>query len=179
MIYVYLADGFEEMEALAPADLLRRAGKEVKLVGVNEKKVRGSHNIYVESDILASEAAIEDAELIILPGGGPGYDNLDKNNDVDKAVKYCYNNGIRIAAICAAPMVLGKRGVLSGKKATCFPGFEEYLTDAEYTGEGVVTDGLVTTGKSAGWSVEFGLELVKLLVSKEASNKLRNSLYPQ
>ncbi len=179
MIYVYLADGFEEMEALAPADLLRRAGKEVMLVGVNEKKVRGSHNIYVEADIMAGEVSLESAELIILPGGGPGYENLDKNADVDKAVKYCYNNSIRIAAICAAPMVLGKRGVLAGRKATCFPGFEQYLTDAVHTGEGVVTDGLVTTAKSAGWSVDFGLELVKLLVSEEGAEKLRTSLYPQ
>lgn len=179
MIYIYLADGFEEMEALAPADLLRRAGKDVMLVGVNEKKVRGTHNIYVDADIQAENVSLEDAELIILPGGGPGYENLDKNADVDKAVKYCYNNNVRIAAICAAPMVLGKRGVLAGKKATCYPGFEQYLVDAVFTGDGVVTDGLVTTAKSAGWSVDFGLELVKLLVSEEASEKLRASLYPQ
>ncbi len=179
MIYIYLADGFEEMEALTPADLLRRAGKEVVLVGVSGKKVRGTHNIYVEADILSGEMALDNAELIILPGGGPGYDNLDKNEDVDKAVKYCYNNNIRIAAICAAPMVLGKRGVLAGKRATCFPGFEQYLTEAVCTGEGVVTDGLVTTAKSAGWSVDFGLELVRLLVSEDASRKLRDSLFPQ
>lgn len=179
MVLIYLADGFEEMEALAPADLLRRAGKEVKLVGVNGKTVRGTHGIYVEADVLACDAKPEDAELVILPGGGPGYENLDNSAEVDKAVKYCYNNGIRLAAICAAPMVLGKRGVLSGKKATCYPGFEEYLTGAQNTGEGVVTDGLVTTAKSAGWSVDFGLELVKLLVSQDAADKLRSSLYPQ
>lgn len=179
MVLIYLADGFEEVEALAPADLLRRAGKNVKLVGVNDKTVRGAHDIYVNTDVLACDADFDDLELVILPGGGPGYDNLDKSADVDKAVKYCYNNNIRIAAICAAPMVLGKRGVLNGKKATCFPGFEKHLIGAEYTGEGFVTDGLVTTAKSAGWSIEFGLELVKLLVSEETADKLRSSLYPQ
>ncbi len=179
MIFVYLADGFEEMEALAPTDLLRRAGKEVKLVGVTDKLVRGAHNIYVDTDIMACDVPLDSAELIILPGGGPGYDNLDKNTDVDKAVRYCYNNGIRIAAICAAPMILGKRGLLSGKKATCYPGFEEYLADAEYSGNVVVTDGLITTAQSAGWSIDFGLELVKLLVSEEASEKLGSAIYPQ
>ncbi len=179
MIYIYLADGFEEMEALAPADLLRRAGREVKLVGVGGNKIRGTHNIFVDTDINAEDTDLTDAELVILPGGGPGYDNLDNSPEVDKAVKYCYNNNIRIAAICAAPMVLGKRGILKGKKATCYPGFEEYLEGADFTGEGVVTDGLVTTGKAAGWSVDFGLELVKLLVSDAAADKLRASLYPQ
>ncbi len=179
MIYIYLADGFEEMEALAPADLLRRAGREVKLVGVGGSRIRGAHNIFVETDICESDVDLSQAELVILPGGGPGYDNLDKSADVDKAVKFCYNNNIRMAAICAAPMVLGKRGVLKGRKATCYPGFEEYLEGAEFTEEGVVTDGIVTTAKSAGWSVDFGLELVRLLVSVEVSEKLRESLYPQ
>lgn len=179
MVLIYLADGFEEMEALAPADLLRRAGKEVKLVGVSGKTVRGTHNIYVNADILAEEADLAKAELVILPGGGPGYENLDNSEEVDKAVKYCYNNGVRLAAICAAPMVLGKRGVLKGKKATCYPGFEQYLEGAEYVSDGVVTDGLVTTAKSAGWSVDFGLELTRLLISQEAAEKLRKSLCPQ
>ncbi len=179
MVLIYLANGFEEMEALAPADLLRRAGREVKLAGVGGMNIRGAHGICVSADISAEEAEIEKAELVVLPGGGPGYENLDNSTEVDKAVKYCYNNGIRLAAICAAPMVLGKRGILSGKKATCFPGFEKYLDGATCVDEGVVTDGLVTTAKSAGWSVDFGLELVKLLVSDEAADKLRTSLYPR
>lgn len=179
MILIYLANGFEEMEALAPADLLRRAGKDVKLVGVGGMSIKGAHGICVAADIAADAVELDGAELVILPGGGPGYENLDNSTEVDKAVKCCYNMGIRLAAICAAPMVLGKRGILSGKKATCFPGFEKYLDGAVYTNEGVVTDGLVTTAKSAGWSVDFGLELVKFLVSEEAAAKLRTSLYPQ
>lgn len=179
MILIYFADGFEEMEALAPIDILRRAGKEVVLVGVGGKSIRGAHNVYINTDITSSEADYKNAELVILPGGGPGYDNLDKSEDVDKAVNYCYNNNIRLAAICAAPMILGKRNVLKGRKATCFPGFEEYLSGAVFTGDGVVTDGLVTTAKSAGWAVDFGLELVKNLISEEAAEKVRNAMFPQ
>ena len=175
MIYVFLADGFEEIEALAPVDLLRRAGFEVRTVGVTGKTVCGSHKINVEADILPPEN-YDDAELVILPGGKVGTMNLKASAEVQKAIKYCTENGIRLAAICAAPSVFGEAGVLSGKRATCFPGFEDKLLGAIVCEEGVVTDGLVTTAKSAGHSVEFGLELVRLLSDVSKSEQLRRSI---
>ena len=175
MIYVFLADGFEEIEALAPVDILRRAGFEVRTVGVTGKTVCGSHKINVEADILPPDN-YNDAELVVLPGGKVGMMNLRASSEVQKAIKYCSENGIRLAAICASPSVLGEAGLLSGKRATCFPGFEDKLFGAIVCGEGVVTDGLVTTAKSAGHSVEFGLELVRLLSDIGKAEQLRQSI---
>lgn len=176
MVIIYLADGFEEMEALAPADILRRAGVEVVLAGVTGMTVTGAHGIKILADIDAKDADYENAEMVFLPGGGTGSKNLDSSEIVDKAINYCYNNGIRLAAICAAPFILGKRGFLKGKKAVCFPGFEEQLTGAELQSEPVVTDGLITTGKSAGWAKDFGLELVAVLKGEKAKEALQASM---
>lgn len=173
MIYVFLADGFEEIEALAPVDFLRRAGVEVKTVGVSGGICKGAHGINVEADILIGEEILdENVEGIILPGGMPGADNLDKSSAVHKAVDYCAEKGRIISAICAAPFILGKKGLLKGKKATCFPGFEEYLEGAEVVEKGVVTDGNIVTARGAGVAWEFGAAILTALGQAEKSKEL-------
>lgn len=173
MIYVFLADGFEEIEALAPVDFLRRAGVEVKLVGVTGKTCIGSHGIKVETDVLIDEISLDDSILgVVLPGGMPGADNLDKNSVVHKAVDFCVENNLIVAAICAAPFVLGKKGMLKGKNATCFPGFEEYLEGADILSDGVVTDGNVITAKGAGVAWEFGAAINAKINGEEKSDAI-------
>lgn len=174
MIYVFLADGFEEIEALAPVDLLRRAGCDVTTVGVTGSVVTGSHGVSVRAD--ADEALLSDAEMIILPGGQPGADNLRASKAVTDAVMYCYENGWHIAAICAAPYILGELGMLNGVRAVCFPGYEDRLSGAVLSPNPVVTDGRITTARSAGHAVDFGLELVRVLKGDEASEKLRSTI---
>ena len=170
MIYVFLADGFEEIEALAPVDFLRRAGVQVQIVGVTGKACVGAHGIKVETDITVDEITL-DAELqgVILPGGMPGADNLDKSEYVHKALDYCIENNLIVSAICAAPFILGKKGILEGKNATCFPGFEEYLERANVLPDGVVTDGNVITAKGAGVAWEFGAAINAKITGEEKS----------
>lgn len=173
MIYVFLADGFEEIEALAPVDFLRRAGVDVSVVGVTGKICTGAHNIKVETDILIDEIKLDDALLgVVLPGGMPGAYNLDKNPVVHKAVDYCVENNLIVAAICAAPFILGKKGVLKGKNATCFPGFEEYLEGANVLADGVVTNGNIITAKGAGVAWEFGAAINSRATDKTKSDDI-------
>lgn len=161
MFYVFLADGFEETEALAPVDILRRAGIHVCTVGVGGDVIRGSHNIYVTADIHIDRFEInEGVEGVILPGGMPGTKNLLAEERVLDAVRYCNDNGLFVCAICAAPMILGKLGILDGKKATCFPGFEGDLEGAKITGKHVTVDGKTVTAKGAGCALEFGFAIV-------------------
>ncbi len=177
MVYVFIAEGFEEVEALAPVDILRRAEVEVKTVGIGSNIIRGSHGIPVITDLDSKEIILDDnLEMIVLPGGMPGTINLEANDDVQKAIDFCMDNNIYISAICAAPSILGHKGVLDGKKATCFPGFENELGKACYSNALVVNDGRITTAKGAGAAVKFGLKLVELLVSKEKSEALEASL---
>lgn len=173
MIYVFLANGFEEIEALAPVDFLKRAGVEVLTVGVSGKYCRGAHGITVEADILMEDIVLDDnLQGVVLPGGMPGADNLDKCETVQKAVDYCVENKRIVSAICAAPFILGKKGLLKGTKATCFPGFEEYLEGAEILGNGVVTDGNIITAKGAGVAWEFGAAIAEKLAGKEKSDEI-------
>ena len=161
MFYVFLADGFEETEAIAPIDILRRAKLSVTTVGVGGTLIRGSHGVCVKADISIDEfEADPELEGVILPGGMPGTRNLDASADVREAVAYAAAYNKFVCAICAAPSVLGHLGVLKGKRATCFPGFETELEGAEYTGEGVTADGRFITAKGAGRAVEFGLAIV-------------------
>jgi len=163
MVIVLLANGFEELEALSPVDILRREGIEVLTVGIGGKTVCGTHGIRVEADILPEEVCTEKIEAVIFPGGMPGSLNLDASAWSDKFIAAAEKNGGRIAAICAAPLVLGRRGLLRGRRATCFPGFESELIGAVATGEAVVTDGLITTARDFRAAVEFGDELARLL----------------
>ena len=176
MIYMFLANGFEEVEALAPLDLLRRAGLQVTTVGVGGDTVIGAHGIAVQADM--PEVMFRDSkpEMVILPGGMPGASNLDASRTVDSALRAAAACGGYLAAICAAPMVLGKRGYLDGKRAICFPGFEEHLRGAELASERVVTDGRVITAAGMGVALEFGLALVAALRGSEAANALRSAI---
>ncbi len=168
MIYVYLANGFEEIEALAPVDFLRRAGVEAVLVGVGSDIICGAHGIKVFADITADKAELSDnLHGIILPGGMPGAENLNNSSDVQKAIDYCAENGKIISAICAAPFILGRKGLLEGKNATCFPGFEDELKGANITDSGVVIDGMVVTAKGAGVAWEFGAAICSMITGEE------------
>lgn len=175
MIYVFLANGFEEIEALTPVDCLRRCEKEVITVGVGGTVVRGAHDIPVIADIEENEIHLSpELEMIVLPGGMPGALNLEKSAKVQEAINYCVKHSIWIAAICAAPSILGHKGLLKGRKAVCFEGFESQLEGAEvlrvpaYLSE----DGKIITGRGAGAAMEFSLKLVEALISKERSSLL-------
>ena len=171
MIYMFLANGFEEIEALLPLDLMRRVGLEVTTVGIGGKDITGSHGITVKADITDSDLADNAPECVILPGGMPGTKNLDASPVVHKALDDALENNSLICAICAAPMILGKRGILRGKKATCFPGFEDYLEGATVGGR-AVRDGQVITGIGMGAALEFGIEIVAALKGRGEAEKL-------
>lgn len=176
MVYLFLADGFEIVEAMAPLDMLRRAGAHVQTVGLFGKKVRCSKNVEVTADIGMDEVNMDDCEMIILPGGLPGAEHLRDSEEIGEIIDTAERNGCFIAAICAAPMVIGRRGVLRGKRATCFPGYEDELLGAECTGEGVVRDGRVITAKGAGRSIEFGLALVDALYGKAIADVIKSKI---
>lgn len=176
MVYLFLADGFEIIEAMAPLDMLRRAGAEVQTVGLFGKTVKCSKNVELKADITIDEVNMENCEMIILPGGLPGAEHLRDSEEIAEIVDYAESNSLFIAAICAAPMVIGQRGVLRGKRATCFPGYEDELLGATCTGEGVVRDGKVITAKGAGRSIEFGLALVEALFGKNKAEEIKGKI---
>lgn len=176
MILILLADGFEEIEALTPLDVLRRAGLEVKTVGISGKFATGSHGIRVECDITADEAMGIVPELVIFPGGMPGAVNLDAAPLTDTLIEKTLASGGRLAAICAAPLVLGRRGLLRGKRAVCYPGFESELIGANASSLPVVTDGNITTARGMGAALDFALELTSLLTSRDISEKIATSI---
>ncbi len=176
MIYCLLADGFEEIEALTPVDMLRRAGLPVKTVGVTGKTVTGSHGIVVTADILPAEMT-DSMELLILPGGMPGAKNLDEWSEMDALLERATREGARVAAICAAPMILGHRGYLENRYAVCFPGFEKELRGAKSCEGRVVTDGAYTTAIGMGASLEFAAELVSCLCGIDAAAELYTNVH--
>ncbi len=172
MVYVMLADGFEETEAIEPIDILKRGGVEVITVGVSGKVVTGAHGIPVMADIDITEVDAESMELLMLPGGA-GHELLDASNRVHALISYAIANGIYISAICAAPSILGKKMIFEGKKATCFPGYEKYLYGAEVTGEKVVVDGKFITAKGAGAAADFGFAMLAILKDKKTAGKVK------
>lgn len=177
MIYVFLANGFEEVEAITPIDMLRRCELEVITVGIGGDSVIGSHNIPVLTNITDSQIVLDDSvDMIILPGGMPGTLNLEKNANVQKAIDFCMEKNKYIAAICAAPSILGHKGLLDGKEATCYTGFEEQLGNAIITGRPVCSDGNIITSRGAGTAMEFSFELVKKLISNERCEILKKSV---
>ncbi len=176
MVYLFLANGFEEIEALCPLDLLRRAGVEVTTVGIGGEMISGSHGITVTADIPEGMFADSDPDMVILPGGMPGSKNLDESRVVDTALKVAARKGALIAAICAAPMVLGHRGLLANKEATCYPGFEKELTGAKISKKRVVHDGNIITAAGMGVALEFGLELVAAMKGREVAEQLRRAV---
>lgn len=163
MIAVLLADGFEEIEALTPVDIFRREGLNVKTVGINGKIAVGAHKIPVVCDIISHEVPLDEVSMVVFPGGMPGSLNLDSAPFTDEIIRAVIKNGGHIAAICAAPLVLGRRGLLKGKRATSYPGFEGELVGATVTGEDVVTDGNITTARGMEVALEFARELVRII----------------
>lgn len=177
MVYVFLANGFEEVEAVAPIDLLRRCELSVVTVGVGGTIIKGSHGIPVFADIEENEIQLSpDIEMLVLPGGMPGTLHLESSQKVQEAINYASKNNIPIAAICAAPSILGHKGLLAGKKAVCAEGFEEQLFGATVIKEPVCVDGKFITARGAGVAIEFALKLVEILVSTERSNLLGASI---
>ncbi len=177
MLYMFLAEGFEEVEAIATLDVIRRADIEIQTVGVNSLTVKGSHGIPVVCDIL-SDSILIDNELsgVILPGGMPGTNNLWNSSTVKNTVDYCNKNGRFVCAICAAPLILGRLNILNGKNAVCFPGFEDELIGA-YPFDGYVCrDGNIITAKGMGSAVDFGIEIVSAIKGAETASKLKGTL---
>ncbi len=176
MIYLFLASGFEELEAVAPLDILRRAELNVTVVGVGGKSVTGAHGITIAADIEAHEASLLDCEMIILPGGIPGTLNLEKSEVVQCFIDFCAQNNRWIGAICAAPSILGHKGLLDGRRFTCYPGFETRVPNGIYQAGGVVRDGQFITAAGAGVATEFGLALLSVLLGKDRADQLKASL---
>lgn len=179
MVYVFLAPGFEITEAMTPIDYLRRAGLEVKTVAVTpdgDKTVVSSHKIPVIADITEAEVKMEDCQLVVLPGGMPGTLNLEASKTVQNALDYCVEHSIPVGAICAAPSVLGHKGMLNGKKATCYPGFETELGTAVHTGAAAETDGLIVTGRGAGAANQFAFALIELVCGQAMMQKVKENV---
>ena len=176
MIDIFLADGFEEIEALCPLDIMRRAGLEVRTVGIGSKFIKGAHGITVEADITDSEYSYLSPEMIFLPGGMPGTLNLAASDVVVDAIKRAYAEKKYIAAICAAPSILGEMGLLQGKEAICYPGFEDKLTGAVISKKRVVRDGIFVTAAGMGVALELGLELVAILCGNPKAEELRHAV---
>lgn len=167
-VYEFLANGFEEIEALAPVDILRRGGVDIKTVSITGSDfVESSHGIAVKADLKFEDADFSDADMLLLPGGMPGSTNLNAHEGVKKALLAQASAGKRIGAICAAPMVLGDLGLLKGKKATCSPGFQKYLTGAEYTGQLYQEDGLIITGEGPAASLPYAYKILSYFIGED------------
>ena len=177
MVYMLLGTGFEETEAIAPLDLLRRAGVDIMTVGVNGKTVYGSHNIGIEADILLSEMDLTNLEMIILPGGLGGVASVRTSEEAMNALRFAWENGKFVAAICAGPTVLADLGITDHKQATCYPGCESGMGDAVMIPDAAaVRDGRLITGTSAGCAITFGLELIKALKGENAAETIRKQI---
>lgn len=179
MVYLFLAEGFEIIEALAPVDMLRRGKIDVKTVGVTGKTVKSSCGVEVTADIEIKDLDFSDAEAVILPGGLPGTINLENDKTVQNAIDFAAENGKLVCAICAAPSVLGHKGLLDGREAIAFPGFEKELKGAKISDKYVVVDGNFITARGAGVATQFGLEIVKQLRNEELSENIKNTIQCQ
>lgn len=177
MVYILLGTGFEETEAVAPIDLLRRAGVEVKTVGVNGKVISGSHGIGIEADISLDEMDLSLAEMIVLPGGLKGVASVRASKPAMDALKTCWDTGKFVAAICAGPTVLADLHIPDGKNATCYPGCETQMGSARMVpGAAAVRDGKLITGTSAGCAVSFGLALVEALKGRDCAEAIAKQI---
>ena len=176
MVYMLLGTGFEETEAIAPLDLLRRAGVEILTVGLNGKVIRGSHGICVEADIEIGELDLTNLEMIILPGGLGGVASIRGCKEAMEAVRFAWENGKYTAAICAGPTVLADLGITDGKNATCYPGCEGQMGTANMVEASAVTDGKLITGTSAGCAIPFGLALIAALKGQEEADRIAQQI---
>ena len=176
MIYMLLGTGFEETEAIAPLDLLRRAGVQVATVGLNGKMIYGSHGIGIEADLEIGQMDLSAMEMIILPGGLGGVASIRACQAAMDAIRYAYENGKYTAAICAGPTVLADLGITDGKNATCYPGCEGKMGSANMVNAAAVTDGKLITGTSAGCAVPFGLEIIAALKGRDAAEAIAQQI---
>jgi 4-methyl-5(b-hydroxyethyl)-thiazole monophosphate biosynthesis len=176
-VYLFLAEGFEEIEGLTVVDLLRRAGIEITTVSVTgDIHVMGSHQIIVVADALFDEIEYSEADMLVLPGGMPGTKNLEEHEGLDRLLRDFASRDKKLAAICAAPRVLGSKGLLMGKKATCYPGNEELLLGAQVTNTAVVKDGNITTSKGMGTAIDFSLSLITTLKGSEEASRIAQAI---
>ena len=176
MIYMFLADGMEEIEALCPLNLMRRAGLSVTTVGIGSTSVTGAHGIVIKADIADAEFCDPNPEMIFLPGGMPGTLNLAASETVKNAILTAHKTGAYLAAICAAPSILGDMGLLVGKEAICYPGFEERLVGATVSNARVVLDGKILTAAGMGVALEMGLKIVEIFRGTQAAADLRHAV---
>ena len=176
MVYMLLGTGFEETEAIAPLDLLRRAGVEVQTVGITGKTVYGSHNIGIVADITPDEMDLESMEMIILPGGLGGVASARASKEALNALRYGWEHDRYVAAICAGPTVLADLGITDNRNATCFPGCESQMGKANMVNAAAVTDGKLITGTSAGCAIPFGLELIAALKGADMADKIAKQI---
>ncbi len=175
-VLVLMADGLEEIEAITIIDVLRRAGVDVTTAATGENPVMGSHKIAIQADTGLDEVRESDFDAVILPGGMPGSANLRDSDRVISLIKTFNDDNKYVGAICAAPIALGRAGLVNGKKATCFPGFEKELAGAEYVPEPVMQDGRIITGKGPGCAIPFALKLVENFVSPEKSREIKEAM---
>ncbi|MCQ2531487.1 MAG: DJ-1/PfpI family protein [Saccharofermentans sp.] len=176
-VTVFIADGTEEVECLTTVDILRRANIETQLVSItNSRTTVSSHNVTVVADYTFDEANYDDSDMLFIPGGMPGTTHMSEHEGLAELIKKFASEGKKISAVCAGPSVIGKLGLLDGKKATCFPGWEDKLIGATCTGEGVVTDGIFTTGRGLGFSIDLALELVKILEGQELADDIKGRI---
>jgi 4-methyl-5(b-hydroxyethyl)-thiazole monophosphate biosynthesis len=176
MVYVLLGTGFEETEAIAPIDLLRRAGISVLTVGLNGKIIYGGHGIGVEADILIDEMDLTNMEMIVLPGGLGGVASIRGCEKAMDAIRFAHENGKFTAAICAGPTVLGDLGITDSKNATCYPGCESGMGSANIVNAAALQDGKLITGTSAGCAVPFGLQLIAALKGEAAAKTVAEQI---
>lgn len=176
-VFIFLADGFEEAEALVTVDVLRRAGFQVQTMSISgSKQVTGAHGILVTADALMNDVDFSIADCLVLPGGMPGTTNLDQNEKVKSLLIAHYQKGKLLAAICAAPLVLGRLGFLKGKEAVCYPGFEKYLEGATIVKGKIVFNGNILTAKGPGCVFEFAMKLVEILIDKDLAKQVSDGL---
>jgi 4-methyl-5(b-hydroxyethyl)-thiazole monophosphate biosynthesis len=176
-VYVFLADGFETVEALAPVDVMRRAGLQVTTVSImGRSNVVSAQNVTVVADVLFEDVVFDDASALVLPGGGVGTDNLSAHEPLRALLVDACSRGMLVAAICAAPMVFGRIGILKGKKATCYPGCEGDLFDAEYTAAAVEQDGNIITACGPGASFDFGFAIIERFCGAGVVETLRSQM---
>ncbi len=176
-VYIFFADGLEEIEGLTVVDMMRRVGIDISIVSMNDTlKVTGSHKIVMEADMLLKDVDVSAGDMFVLPGGLPGTTHLAESRELAEILKNAYAAGKYVAAICAAPSVLGGLGLLDGKKATCYPGFEGKLTGAHCLTDNVVTDKNIITSRGMGTAIEFSARLIALLKDEKTADELKKSI---
>ena len=176
MVYMFLADGFEEVEAFAPLDILRRANVEVVTLGVTGEYVKGAHNIIVKADATLNDVELEKLDAVILPGGLGGTNNMNGSAEVKTIVQYAADNNKLVCAICAAPSILGKMGLLAGKNATCYPGFEDTFKGGNYIKQSVVKCENFITSDGMGSAYKFAFEITRALCGAEVAEKIKEQI---